>query len=368
MGPAPSLRGAVTYEVSAGQGRRSKLNYNWKPGAVSRESEMTPDSELPLVTIGMPTFNREWSLPKVLESVSRLDYDKKRLRIFFVDGCSTDKTMEIIEAFRRDHGSEYESVAVEAARTNISEARNMAFRGARGTDYIFFLDSDILAPPDALRRLLASFEKDPKLAMASLPWDNRNSRRRAGFLYDAFDAPPGPHYAYKVGNGCNLVSMKAFAEVGGFNERLRVHEDGEYCYRLRKRGFRIICDFSSEGTHLREYRLNARYYLSFLRDSSETYRELIARGSLVHVAKVVSSLALLFSFVLLLAVPGTWTGLVFLALVLFGIWLNAAKMVLDDGIHVKTAYRPIVGSVFTVATLIISLFLIAGPLLPSRKF
>ncbi len=328
---------------------------------------MKSERALPLVTIGMPTFNREWSLPKVLESMYQLDYDKKRLRICFVDSCSTDKTMQMIESFRSDHSAEYEKVVVKVARTNISEARNIAFREASGTDYIFFLDSDILAPPDALKRLLASFEKDPSVAIASLPWDNRNSRRRAGFLYDAFAAPPGPHYAYKVGNGCNVVSMKAFAQVGFFNEKLRVHEDGEYCYRLRKKGFRIICDFSSEGTHLREYKLNAKYYLNFLRDSSETYRELIARGSIVHVAKVVSSLALLFSLALLLAMPAAWTGLLFLALFFFGVWLNAAKIVLDDGIHVKTVYRPIVGGLFTAGTLIISLFLIARPILPARK-
>ncbi|HUI01158.1 MAG TPA: glycosyltransferase [Nitrososphaerales archaeon] len=329
--------------------------------------EAKPATEPPLVTIGMPTYNREWSLPKVLESMYRLDYDRKRLRICFVDSCSKDKTMQMIESFRAEHGDEYEGVVVKVAQTNISEARNIAFREAVGTDYVFFLDSDILCPPDTINRLLASFRRDPAVAIASLPWDNRNSRRRAGLLYDAFAAPPGPHYAFKVGNGCNIVSMAAFAKVGGFNEKLRVHEDGEYCYRLRKKGFKIVCDFSSEGTHLRVYKLSPKYYLSFLRDSSETYRELIARGSVVHMAKVASSLALLVSFVLLLLAPGVGSGLAFLALFLFGIWLNAIKVVLDDGIHVKTAYRPIVGTIFTVGTVIISLFLLAGPLLPARK-
>ncbi len=328
---------------------------------------MKPGATPPLITIGMPTFNREWSLPRVLESLSGLEYDKKRLRICFVDSCSTDGTMRIIESFRKEHGEEYEEVIVRVERTNISQARNVAFREASGTDYIFFLDSDILAPPDTLNRLLASFYRDLSVGIVSLPWDNRNARKRAGLFYNAFSAPPGPHYAYKVGNGCNMISMDAFGKVGFFNEKLRVHEDGEYCYRLRKKGFKIICDFSSEGTHLRDININAGFYLNLMKDSSETYRELIARGSVVHIAKVVSSVALLIAFFLLLVAPSLTSGLLVVGLSAFGIWLNATKMVLDDGIHVRAPYRLVIGLIFTVATLIVSLLLLISPVLPDRR-
>lgn len=320
----------------------------------------------PLVTVGMPTFNRVWSLPRILESMRALDYDKKRLRICFVDSCSTDTTVDIIESFKRDYGKDYESVVLRVERSNISQARNIAFREAAGTDYIFFLDSDILCPPDTLKRLLASFERDPSVGIASLPWDNRNSKRRAGFLHDAFVTPAGPHYAYKVGNGCNVVSMAAFSRVGFFNEKLRVHEDGEYCYRLRREGFKIVCDYSSEGTHLREYKLTPGYYFSFMRDSSEAYLQLLSRGSPLHIAKVSSSLAMIVCLVALLARPGVELGLVFVALVTFAVWLNSDKMALDDGSRVRGIYRPVVGGVFTAATTVISVMLILAPLMRRR--
>jgi len=312
----------------------------------------------PLVTIGMPTFNREWSLPRVLESMLALDYDKKRMRICFVDNESTDATMKMIEEFRAGRGPEYESVAVVVASSNISKARNIAFEKAAGTDYIFFLDSDILVKPDTIKRLLAIFKADPKVGMASLPWDNRNARKRAGLLYNAFTAPPGPHPAYKVGNGCNIVSMRAADQVGGFNERLRVHEDGEYCYRLRRRGFKIVCDFSSEGTHLREIKVDSRFYLNLMKDSAETYRELIHRGSLLQVVKVFSSVAIVASFVLLLLFPGFLSAVSFGAILVFAFWLNSGSFALDDGIHVRLAYRPLVGLLMTGATMVISAFLV----------
>ena len=320
----------------------------------------------PLVTIGMPTFNREWSLPKVLEAMLKLDYDKTRLRVCFVDNNSTDGTMKIIEDFKAAHQQEYESIVVVAARSNISKARNIAFEKAAGTDYIFLLDSDIVAKPDTLSRLLSIFEADPRVGIASLPWDNRNARKRAGLLYNAFTAPPGPHPAYKVGNGCNVMSMRAVDQVGGFNEKLRVHEDGEYCYRLRRKGFKIVCDFSSEATHLRDIKVDSRFYINLMKDSAETYRELIHRGSLLQMVKVVSSIAIVASFPMLLLAPGIYTGVFFAAIFVFALWLNSASIALDDGIHVRLAYRPLVGLLMTLATMTISAILVYNLALKRR--
>jgi glycosyltransferase involved in cell wall biosynthesis len=306
----------------------------------------------------MPTFNRGWSLDRVMASMYGLDYDKKRIRLCFVDNMSTDATMKIIESFRTEHGSEYESVIIVVAESNISQARNAAFEKAKGTDFIFFLDSDITVPPDTIKRLLANFVSDPRVGIASLPWDNRNARKRAGLLYGAFAAPPGPHPAYKVGNGCNIVSMKAYEEVGGFNEKLRVHEDGEFCYRMRRKGFRIVCDFSSEGTHLRDINVDPGFYLSFMKDSAHTYRELIKRGSVLHAAKVLLSFMIIASFITLVLFPVLSAGLAFAALLVLGIWLNSLAIGLDDGIHVRLQYRPVVGVLFTAATIGISLILL----------
>jgi glycosyltransferase involved in cell wall biosynthesis len=308
----------------------------------------------PKVTIGMPTFNREWSLPQVLDSVYHLEYDKTSIRLCFVDNESTDGTMGIIEEFRAEHGDEYESIVVVVAKSNISRARNIAFEKAAGTDYIFCLDSDILVQPDTINRLLKSFEADPKIGIASLPWDHKNAKKRAGLLYRAFAAPPGPHEAFKVGNGCNIISMRAVDQVGGFNERLRVHEDGEYCYRLRRKGFKIICDFSSEGTHLREIKVDSRFYFNLMKDSAETYRELILRGSLLQVAKVISSVLIVLSFASLLLFPGIYTALFFGAIFACALWLNSAPIALDDGVHVRPAYRLPVGLLMTAATMTIT--------------
>ena len=315
-------------------------------------------SDLPLVTVGLPTYNREWSLPRVLESLIALDYEKKRLRVCFVDNLSGDRTMEIIESFRGAHQGEYEAILVVSMRSNIPQARNAVFEAAEGTDYVFFLDSDVVAPPGALRKLLAAFAEDPRVGMAALPCDNRNARKRAGFLFRAFAVPFGPHDAYKVATCCTLISMAAHGKVGGFDEVLRVHEDSEFSFRLRRAGYRVLSDSSLEGDHLKDIPADPLFYLRFVKDSAATYRELMSRGSLLHISKVVLSYLLLASFVALLLRPEQSVLASFVALLAVCAWLNSSAMALDDGAHTRMLYRPVIGLIFTATTFAISILLV----------
>ena len=320
----------------------------------------------PVVTIGMPTYNREWSLEKVLESVLAFDYDKKRIRICFVDNISTDGTLRILERFRAQHVAEYESIVIKEMSSNIPKARNAIFDLASGTYCVFFLDSDIVAPRDAVSRLVGLLRADPSVGICSLPWDRVNSMKRAGRLYGAFKVPPGPHEAFKVGNGCNMVLMKAYEEVGYFNERLRVHEDGEFCYRMRRRHYKIICDFSSEAVHLRGIDVNTRFYLNFMKDSANTYREMLARGSALHWLKLLGVSLGLAAIAATAFWPSALTVSLLAASVLFSIWLNSSPFALDDGARTRAPYVPVVGTLLTVATTGIFLILLYN-LLSGRR-
>ncbi len=306
----------------------------------------------------MPTFDREWSLPRVLEAVLAFDYEKKNIRICFVDNNSTDGTTRIFEEFRTAHLHEYESIRVMALESNISRARNAIFEMAEGTDYVFFLDSDVVAPPDVVSRLVGILGRDPATGIAALPWDRRNSMKRAGILFRAFAVPMGPHSAYKVGNGCNMVSMKAVRDVGFFNERLRVHEDSEFSFRMRKAGFKIISDSSEEAFHMKEITVDASFYLRFMRDSARTYWELVKRGSGLHIAKAALSYLLLASMIALGLFPGLSALTAFLVIILLSVWLNSYPPALDDGAHARLPYRPLIGLIFTATTAIICILMI----------
>ena len=241
--------------------------------------DTNPDSfRPPLVTVGLLTYNRAWSLPEVLEALAAVDYDPKLLRLVFVDRNSTDGTRGIIDGFVAERGGEYESVEVVPSDAGIPGARNICIAKAAGTGYLFFLDSDVVPGPEVLRRLLTHLQ-DPSVGMASLPYDSENSRGKLGVLVNAFNTPAGPAKAWKVATGCTLFSMEAVGRVGRFCERLRVLEDGEYSYRVKRAGYSIICDFGYPAKHVRRVQMGAASYVGFARDSADFYIEMARDGS-----------------------------------------------------------------------------------------
>lgn len=312
----------------------------------------------PLVTIGTPTYNSAWSLPKVLDSIVKLDYPKQRLRIVFVDNNSSDDSEKIIEKFVSSHMSEYESLVVRKCEPSVSLARNICLECSEGTDYVFFIDADVVVPRETLQKLLAHFEKDG-VGISSVPCDYENAAKRARFLYKAFVTPEGSVEARKVGTGCTIISKKAIDAVGKFNQKLSVHEDSEYCFRTTQRGYKIICDHTFRAFHLREIKANSKYYLKFVLQSSQTYIQMLKLRSRWHYLKFASSITVTLAIALLMVSLVFFPKLVVFDLiflvgsVVFAFWSNLNKKVLDDGSYVKKAYWPLAGAVLTPAVVLI---------------
>jgi len=304
----------------------------------------------PLITIAMPTSNSAWALPRVLESILQFDYDLKRVRLVFVDNNSGDGTESLLKDFSIRSGSRFESMIIEKENSNIPVARNICFEKAVGSDYVFILDSDVVAPPDTLKTLLHDFDTFQNVGMASFPWDDVNAKERARSLYNAFETSSVQANAYKVGNGCSLLSMNAIKVVGNFNPRLSVHEDGEYCYRLKRHGFDIICDFTHQGIHLKKVPTPPKFYLKFIWNSSNTYIEMLKLGSLMHILKFLTTIVAILCLVLLVILREVLPLYAFVGTLLLAFWVNTNRRILDDGIHVKLSYLPILAPVMTALT------------------
>jgi len=343
------------------------------PNTAKSMMEPAAGPEGRLVSAGILTYNMAWSLPSVLEAVLRIRYDLKLVRIIIVDNESTDGTRRIIEEFIKTHGARFERVVFVVKQTGIPEARNICIREAAGSDYLFFLDSDVVPGPEAIDRLLAFFEARRDVGIACLPYDSENSRGKFWVLVNAFKTPEGPAEANKVGTGCTLFSMAMIGKVGFFNERLRVLEDGEYCYRARRLGYKIICDFGYPARHLKRIQMDPGSYLGFVRDSAAFYVEMAVGGSRIYLARLLLSAFILASFVTLLVWPTLPVAVAMMGLVVAALAVNSSNRLWGDGSTIKASYRPIVGVVFSVATLVITLGSVlavyrrvAGPR-PSRR-
>ena len=115
-------------------------------------------SNLPTISIIIPTLNAARTLGLCLESIREQDYPKEQVEVLMADGGSTDGTQEVAERYRVDRildnplktGEAGKAVAVDASQHDI----------------LAFIDSDnILESRDWLRKMVRPFE-DPEVVGA----------------------------------------------------------------------------------------------------------------------------------------------------------------------------------------------------------
>jgi glycosyltransferase involved in cell wall biosynthesis len=87
-------------------------------------------------SIVMPTFNRDYVIPRALGTLLSQDYENWELII--VDDGSTDETSSVVETYLEDKRIKYLKYK---ENKGVNYARNMAIENATG-DIITFLDSD----------------------------------------------------------------------------------------------------------------------------------------------------------------------------------------------------------------------------------
>ena len=118
-----------------------------------------------LVSIIMPNYNSASFIKESIESVLAQTYEKWEL--IFVDDCSTDDSVKIIESLIAD--DKRIKLIKLAENSGPAVARNHAIKEAKGR-YIAFLDSDDLWYPDKLSKQL-SFMKEQDVPLSFTGYD-----------------------------------------------------------------------------------------------------------------------------------------------------------------------------------------------------
>lgn len=109
---------------------------------------------MPLVSVLMPVYNASATLPLCLEKLFSQTYGS--LEFVFVDDCSLDNSVNLIEAAAAS--ADRADIAVRILRHSdnqgVAAARNTALAAASG-DYICWVDADDWMEPDAIASLVA---------------------------------------------------------------------------------------------------------------------------------------------------------------------------------------------------------------------
>ena len=209
---------------------------------------------VPPVAIVILNWNNPADTLATLASAGELDYAGKR--IIAVDNGSTDDSVAQIRA-------RFPDVTLIETGENLgyAEGNNVGLRRALAADcdYVFILNNDVLLAHDALSQLIAVMEADPGVGMAGpavFYADPPDRLFSAGSTIDwrygstvhveATGTPAGgaalpADVDFLV--GCAVCVRRDVIEAtGGLDPAFYLnYEDVDWCVRVRRAGWRVVC-------------------------------------------------------------------------------------------------------------------------------
>lgn len=215
-------------------------------------SDSSPSAEksfnYPDITVAVCVRNGEATLPACLDSLMALNYPKDKLTVMIVDNGSTDSTLDIL--------ARYPVTVVQEMTKGRGYARNAAYRNCK-TPLLAFTDADCQVTKNWLMDLAPLFE-DTSVGIVGgnivTPGDDNLAR-----FYElrqivsnrefSGDYPFSPPF---LATANALFRLEAIQQVEGFTTHFRVAEDADICWRIQKKGWKLI--YFDGGTVYHDHR------------------------------------------------------------------------------------------------------------------
>lgn len=192
---------------------------------------MTTTSNSALVSVIIPTYNRAQLIGEMISSLVAQTY--RPLEIIVSDDGSTDNTRDLVdELFKRSRSETLTCEYVINAKANADYARNRGFEHSHG-DYVIFLDSDDVASPTMIQRMVAALrEADADFCVC----DNEHFIHFPGDLglvvpFSERGHRPEDHLVSLAMNVSTLFRRSALEKIGPWDERLTAWDDVEFTFR-----------------------------------------------------------------------------------------------------------------------------------------
>ena len=185
------------------------------------------------VSIIIPLYNSEAYIAQTIDSCLAQTHDN--IEIIVIENGSTDQGYQVVKSIDDKRLSVFQITTPNAAA-----ARNYGFQKATGT-YVMFLDADDVMAPNKIELQLKALSKKPKGFIACCAW--------AKFKTNTKEAIITPQKVWNIQNpidwclqswmgegmmipGCWLIPKPIIDKAGLWDERLSLHDDGEFMCRV----------------------------------------------------------------------------------------------------------------------------------------
>ena len=186
--------------------------------------------ENPLISVIIPTYNREHFLKDAIESVLSQTYNN--LELIIVDDGSVDNTQQLVQKFT-DKRINY----IRQEHKGASTARNRGIQEVKG-EYIAFLDSDDIWLPKKIEKQLKIFRESklsPGIVYAGVQYIDSHSNRKKQRKLSNYRGKILRQLLRKniAGIGSTiLVKRECFKKCGLFDESLSSRVDLDMLIRI----------------------------------------------------------------------------------------------------------------------------------------
>ncbi|WP_338599377.1 glycosyltransferase family 2 protein [Sulfolobus tengchongensis] len=212
----------------------------WKPFESKNNSGIT-------FSLIVPAKNEENVLPRLLDRLVNLEYDRSKYEVIVVEDSSTDRTLDICQEYEKKYNIvKCYSLPKANVPNGKSRALNFALRVSKG-EIIGIFDADTVPRLDILEYVEPKFEDNKVGAVQGklIPINVRESvtSRLAAIeelIYEYSIAGRAKVGLFVPIEGtCSFIRRSLIEELGGWNE-YSLTEDLDISLKIVNRGYRIV--------------------------------------------------------------------------------------------------------------------------------
>lgn len=197
-----------------------------------------------IVSVVMPVYNEEKYIEVCINSLLQQDYPRENMEWIFVDGCSKDRTVELLQGYQNSYPSLIK--IINNPHKIVPYAMNLGIAASSGK-YIIRLDAHADYARDYISKCVYYLENTDAENVGGIAITKAHGvvgNAIAKMLSSKFGVGNSQFRTYGESGYVDTVPFGAFrrevfSKYGGYDERLVRNQDNEMNFRIRKNGGKI---------------------------------------------------------------------------------------------------------------------------------